>query len=445
LRGGTGPVAGIVLATTVDRLPAVCTTVIEVRGPDGEASLARPQEGLRLPDFLAGGTAVDVPRLCARALARFEDPELDVPGAGLPDQARLLPLLGLDHVDADAIARRWKEAGPDPRPRTPIGVTEDDAFVLDLVRDGPHGLVAGTTGAGKSELLRTLVAGLAASVDPDHLTFLLIDFKGGSAFDECARLPHTVGLVTDLDEHLAERALRCLEAELRFRERLLRHAGASDLADYARAGHGEALPRLVVVIDEFATLKAELPDFVDALVGVAQRGRSLGVHLLLATQRPSGAVSDNIRANTNLRIALRVQDGGDSSDVIGTTDAAALPRSRPGRAFVRLGPGEIVGIQTALSTASADRASLAAVDAAPFRFGLTPRPRATPPSSGDGVSSVGPTDLALLVTAIEAAFVRAGRPLPRRPWPDPLPPDLDLDALGPAEPGLIAFALADDP
>ena len=181
-------------------------------------------------------------------------------------------------------------------------------FAIDFVADGPHGLVGGTTGSGKSELLRTLVAGLAASVDPDHLTFVLIDFKGGSAFDECARLPHTVGMVTDLDEHLAERALRCLEAELRHRERALREPGAVDLPDYLRKGLPEPLPRLLVIIDEFATLKAELPDFVDALVGVAQRGRSLGVHLVLATQRPPGAVSDNIRANTNLRIALRVQE-----------------------------------------------------------------------------------------------------------------------------------------
>ncbi|MEJ7582904.1 MAG: FtsK/SpoIIIE domain-containing protein [Acidimicrobiales bacterium] len=105
---------------------------------------------------------------------------------------------------------------------------------LDLVRDGPHGLVAGTTGSGKSELLRSLVAGLAVASPPDHLAFVLIDFKGGSAFDQCALLPHTVGLVTDLDAHLAQRALRCLEAELRRRERLLRDHGVADLQEYRR-------------------------------------------------------------------------------------------------------------------------------------------------------------------------------------------------------------------
>ena len=313
-------------------------------------------------------------------------------------------------------------------------------FGIDFVADGPHGLVGGTTGAGKSELLRTLVAGLAASVDPDHLTFVLVDFKGGSAFDECARLPHTVGMVTDLDQHLAERALRCLEAELRHRERVLRDAGAVDLPDYLRKGLPEPLPRLLVIIDEFATLKAELPEFIDALVGVAQRGRSLGVHLLLATQRPQGAISDNIRANTNLRIALRVQEPTDSTDVIDVPDAAGIPRTAPGRAYVRLGPGEVVAIQTALSTGSRQEAALAPVDVAPFVYGPAPRPASSPPPPGLGApppggladadgGMEGDTDLSVLVAAIRDAFARTGRPQPRRPWPDPLPGDVDLDQL----------------
>ena len=179
---------------------------------------------------------------------------------------------------------------------------------------------------------------------------MLVDFKGGSAFDECARLPHTVGLVTDLDEHLAERALRCLEAELQVpgapAARCRRHRPPRLPAQ--RQPAASRCPRLLVIIDEFATLKAELPEFIDALVGVAQRGRSLGVHLLLATQRPQGAISENIKANTNLRIALRMQDKSDSSDVIDVPDAAAIPRTAPGRAYVRLGPNEVVAIQTAL-------------------------------------------------------------------------------------------------
>ena len=463
LRGEGGSAAGVVIASTVDRLPAVCTTVIEMTDPDGRADLALPQRGQRIAGFLAAGMADDTARDCARSLARFEDPELDLVGAGLPASIRLLALLELDESTPDAVLARWKGGGVDPRPAAPIGVAEDGVFAVDLVADGPHGLVGGTTGAGKSELLRSLVAGLAVSVDPDHLTFVLIDFKGGSAFDECARLPHTVGMVTDLDQHLAERALRCLEAELRHRERVLRDAGAVDLPDYLRKGLPQPLPRLLVIIDEFATLKAELPEFIDALVGVAQRGRSLGVHLLLATQRPQGAISDNIRANTNLRIALRVQEKTDSTDVIDVPDAAGIPRTAPGRAYVRLSPGEVVAIQTALSTGSRHEAALAPVDVAPFVYGPAARPPAAPPPPDLGVAAAGTasdpeteveTDLSVLVAAIGGAFARTGRPRPRRPWPDPLPGEVDLDALfdramagtgAEQPPAFVPLALADDP
>ncbi len=458
LRGAAGPVAGIVVASVADRLPAMCSTIVTLDGPLGDAMLARPQVNEEVGPFLAAGLSERTARDCARSLSRFEDPELDVVGAGLPARLRLLPLLEIGDLEPAAITARWSRAGPMPRPAAPIGVSEDGVFEVDLDRDGPHGLVAGTTGAGKSELLRTVVAGLATSLDPDHLTFMLVDFKGGSAFAECARLPHTVGMVTDLDESLAERALRCLDAEVRYRERLLRDAAASDLGEYlGRGSRLGPLPRLVVVIDEFATLKAELPNFVDALVSVAQRGRSLGIHLLLATQRPSGAVSENIRANTNLRVALRVQDGRDSADVIDVPDAARIPRSTAGRAYVRLGAGEVVTIQTALSTDVGGRTAGAPVEVVPFSFGPTDGARRgrTPPDA-DGTSNA--TDLSLLVDAVRRAFAASGAAPPRRPWPDPLPLDVSLDALtadagtgptkgfdGSSHDEVVALALADDP
>ncbi|MGI8711263.1 MAG: FtsK/SpoIIIE domain-containing protein, partial [Acidimicrobiales bacterium] len=318
---GTGLVAVVVVEHPHD-VPAACRTVLQVTEA-GE--LAGPPWLVAGPARLAG-VAVDTAEEVARRLARFDDPELDDADRHLPATVALGDLLTFDASSPRAVAARWRAAGWDPHAHGVIGVAQDGPLVVDLVADGPHGLVAGTTGAGKSELLRTLVASLALGATPVHLTFVLVDFKGGSAFDACSRLPHVTGVVTDLDDHLAARALRCLEAELRHRERCLREAAVDDLAAYRRravsgSGRLEALPRLVVVIDEFATLAAEVPDFVDALVAVAQRGRSLGVHVVLATQRPSGAVSDHIRANTNLRVALRVQDEGDSRDVIDRPDA----------------------------------------------------------------------------------------------------------------------------
>ena len=430
------PVAGIVIAATADRLPAACDTVIDIVNMDGDATVRRPAEGALVSDVLLAGLSVAAARSCARDVARFDDPELRQAGAGLPDGVRLLPMLGLARVDAESVRERWRRTEP-ASAEAPLGVTERGVFTLDLVRDGPHGLVGGTTGSGKSELLRSLVAALAAHADPTQLTFVLMDYKGGAAFDECARLPHTVGMVTDLDEQLGERALRAMEAELRHRERQLRAAGADNLSEYVRLGAGEPMPRLVVVIDEFATMAAELPDFLSALVGIAQRGRTLGVHLILATQRPSGAVNDNIRTNTNLRVALRVQDSADSVDVIGIRDAAEVSRLLPGRAYVRLGPGEVVPIQTALVTCVTAATEDAPVSVAAFAFGGAAPDAPAPVRPGEAR-----TDLARLVDAIAEAA--AELPPPRRPWPEPLGRDVDLAALA-LDADRAIVALADDP
>ena len=450
LRAAVDPGRGlvpIVLVNRPDDVPAACTIVVHVDEDGGLRGARSLTAGTATVLGMGRATADDV----ARRLARFDDPEVDDAGRNLPGEVTLGPLLGPDPFDAGALADRWRASGADPPPVAVLGQELDGSFAVDLAADGPHVLVAGTTGAGKSELLRTLVASLALGQSPRHLTFVLIDFKGGSAFDACARLPHTTGMVTDLDDQLAARALRCLEAELRHRELRLRAAGVDDLPSYRRVDpDGEALPRLVVVIDEFATLAAELPDFVDALVGIAQRGRSLGVHLVLATQRPSGSVSDHIRANTNLRIALRVQDPADSRDVIDRPDAVDLPRRHPGRALARLGPGELVTFQAARVTApgSADRRP---VTVAPFGLGsgCTATDRASDTSTSEPLPSAGgETDLERLVDATNAAWAELDGEPPRRPWPDPLPTEVDLFELdddiahGPAD---LVVGRADDP
>lgn len=329
-------------------VPHVCTSAIHTR-----ASTAR-----WVPDVCASTTTIvrlaglgaASAATCTRALRELTDPEdpLSV-AAAVPREVSLTELLG-GLPTADEVARCWAARGSDPSPRALVGIAADGLVDLDLVRDGPHGLVAGTTGAGKSELLRTLVVGMAANSSPEHLALVLVDYKGGATFDSCASLPHVVGVITDLDEHLADRALRSLDAELRRREGVLRAHGVSDLAALAARGE-QTLPRLVVVVDEFAALAAERPEFLHALVGIAQRGRSLGVHLLLATQRPSGVVSDDIRANTNLRLALRLHDAMDAIDIVGSNTPATLPRQLPGRAVLRLGPEEHLVFQAARCTA----------------------------------------------------------------------------------------------
>ena len=181
-------------------------------------------------------------------------------------------------------------------------------------------------------------------------------------------------------------------------------------------------------MDEFAAVAAELPDFVDKLVDVAQRGRSLGVHLLLATQRPTGVVNDHIKANTNVRMSLRVQDTGDSIDVIGSPAAASIGRAQPGRGFVRLGPGEVLPFQAALSTSCTVGSQTRGVEVRPFTFGAQPSERAGGRALDE--TDAGVTDLTLLVDAARAAAAEAGIRPPRRPWLAPLADRLLLDDLG---------------
>jgi S-DNA-T family DNA segregation ATPase FtsK/SpoIIIE len=369
----------------------------------------------------------------ARSLAPVRDVGDDEDGAALPASSRLLDVLGLEPPTGEAIAARWSVAGRSTE--AVVGESLDGAFAIDLRRDGPHGLVAGTTGSGKSELLQTLVASLAVANRPDAMTFVLVDYKGGSAFKDCVLLPHTVGMVTDLDTHLVERALDSLAAELRRREHMLADAGAKDIEDYtdlSRRDDGlEPMPRLLIVIDEFASMARELPDFVTGLVNIAQRGRSLGIHLVLATQRPSGVVSPEIRANTNLRIALRVTDTSESSDVIDTPDAARIAKATPGRAYVRLGHASLVPFQAG-RVGGRRPGAVSAAASAPWvagldwsRLGQQPPARPAAPAAADEEV----TDLKVLVEAINDAHRRLKLPPQHSPWLPALPTSLTLDEL----------------
>jgi S-DNA-T family DNA segregation ATPase FtsK/SpoIIIE len=376
---------------------------------------------------LVAGLSGDSARAAALQLARYDDADLVQPGADLPAVVPLAGLLAGGLPSPEVLC-----AGGPVRPRGSWPRRSVRPRAGRWCRSGRRRSARAhrrTTGSGKSELLRTLVASLAATYSPRDVNFVLIDYKGGSAFAECTALPHTVGVVTDLDPRLGARALVCLDAELRHRERLLRAAGAPDVAGHIAAGQpGGPIPRLVVVIDEFATMAAELPDFVDALVGIAQRGRSLGVHLVLATQRPAGAVKDNIRANTNLRIALRVHETPDSTDVLGSPVAASLSRRLPGRAFLRLGPGELVAFQSAIvSTSSAAAVELPAVTVTDLEFGPGAPVGHPAPTHPDE-----PSDLAMLVSAAGEAARQLQLPAQRQPWPDPLPSDVLLDRLPPS-------------
>src|SRR5262249_3632174 len=232
--------------------------------------------------------------------------------------------------------------------RTPIGTDGDGIpVVLDIKESaqggsGPHGLIVGATGSGKSELLRTLVTGLALTHSPEHLSFVLVDFKGGAAFAPLTALPHVAGLMTNLadDAALIDRVLAALTGEQQRRQRMLRDAGNLDsVREYqlrrAAGARLEPLPYLLIIVDEFSELLSGRPEFVDLFVQIGRVGRSLGMHLLMATQRFEEGRLRGLDSHLSYRICLRTFSPTESRAVIGSPDAYQLPPI-PGSAYLKV-------------------------------------------------------------------------------------------------------------
>ncbi|WP_329173438.1 FtsK/SpoIIIE domain-containing protein [Streptomyces sp. NBC_01477] len=442
-----GPAAGIYavcLGTEARQLPYGygCLVDISVDGGGPRIDFGRPYPFV--PD-LPRTPWFETP---ARALAPLRNADAVQRALDLAD--RPLPeLLGLESpADPGPIAARWSAV---PRSTTAVvGQADGSPFELDLRRHGPHALVAGAGDSGRTAFLRGWITSLAIANRPDEMIFVLVDYKGGTAFGSVAALPHVTSLIADLDGRQAERMLDRLQAELRSREAHLGAHGARDIDDYHdlrdRRRELPPLPRLVLVIAEFAGLARELPIVVAGLLNLAQSGRSLGVHLVLATQRPGGSLTSDIQSITNLRIALRVAGADESASVIDAPDAAAISRSSPGRAFLRTGAEELREFQAALPVVvgSGHRPDpvIAIRDLDPA--GLLPPAVTTGPSPSGGAAPA--TDLDLLVSAVRTAARRLGvRPLPG-PLPEPLPRVVTLSELpapegDPRDPAPVAYGV----
>ena len=443
-----GPDAGVHvvwIAPREEQLPAACRSFISLPLGVRDAVVGLVRDGERVAPVEVD--AVDVETVAA--IGRMMAPVIDVgvPEADDSDLPRSVPypsIAGTDLLDTpDAVVDRWRQnnsltprdgSAPVARKkegnlRALVGHAGSELFTLDLRADGPHALVGGTTGAGKSEFLQAWVLGMAAAHSPDRLTFLFVDYKGGAAFADCVKLPHTVGLVTDLSPHLVRRALTSLRAELRHREHLLNRKKAKDLVSLEKSGDPECPPSLIIIVDEFAALVNEVPEFVDGVVDVAQRGRSLGLHLVLATQRPAGVIKDNLRANTNLRIALRMADEEDSSDILGEKMAAYFDPSIPGRGAAKTGPGRIRTFQTGYAGGrTTGEAPPPRIDIAELDFGSGAeweKPAVETPRGRED----GPNDISRIVHTVSAAADAAGVPAPRKPWLDELAPIYDFSLL----------------
>ena len=267
---------------------------------------------------------------------------------------QLLNILAVDDLD---LTKRWASTKVYKSMSAPIGVSKTGVVSLDLHDKfhGPHGLVAGTTGSGKSEILQTYILSMVTLFHPYEVGFVIIDFKGGGMVNQFRELPHLMGAITNIDGREINRSLKSIKAELQKRQRLFAEADVNHIDKYIqrfKAGEvREPLPHLIIIVDEFAELKAEQPEFMKELISAARIGRSLGVHLILATQKPAGQVNEQIWSNSRFKLCLKVQTQEDSNEVLKSPLAAEI--KEPGRAYLQVGNNEIFELfQSAYSGAS---------------------------------------------------------------------------------------------
>lgn len=341
------------LVSKFESIPSDCGAAVEVRD-DGTFRYARvggdgyQVEGSAV-DSLSGPDAEHIARALASVVMR------EVGGSGrIPRRVDFLDLYKLRYVeDLPNHLRVWwrrnidKGVLPFPVKIGRESLAVDTVVMLDEDHHGPHGMLAGTTGSGKSELLQTLICALVMEHDPRLLNLLLIDFKGGATFNVFNSLPHTVGTVTNLDSTRVTRALEALKAETTYRQQFLQRKNVRDITQYHKYYAPDAaalqdpsyepLPHLFIIVDEFAQLAKEMPDFMRELVRTVQVGRSLGLHLILGTQSPMDVVTDEMNANLQFRMALRVQNIEASRAMLRRPDAAYLPAGWPGRGYFQVG------------------------------------------------------------------------------------------------------------
>lgn len=332
----------------VKYLPKECLRIITaesekiiIRSLDSESMTLQPIEHITAEDLKKASISMANTHL-AKSDRSYE----------LPDMLTFMDLMGSSRCEHLNCAQRWKDNNPVNSIKAPIGIDENgDICYLDLHQNahGPHGLVAGMTGSGKSEFIMTYILSMALNYSPAEVSFILIDYKGGGMSKAFEKLPHIAGMITNLDGSGISRALVSIESELKRRElvfgRTSEKLEVSNLDIYKyqklyRSGAvSEPMSHLFIISDEFAELKSQQPEFMEKLISTARIGRSLGVHLILATQKPSGVVSDQIWSNSRFKICLKVQDASDSTEMIKCPDAAAITKT--GRFYLQVGYNEM--------------------------------------------------------------------------------------------------------
>ena len=336
----------LILAEQAEELPNSCELAVSnSKQPGYFQGLYRVQDTKMRTAIKFDRTESRAAERLIKTLANLRTTELET-GTEIPERVTFFQMYQVETPEQLKVLERWSKNGSEYSLRALIGQKEGGMpCFLDLHEKyhGPHGLLAGTTGSGKSETLQTLILSLAISYSPTEVAFFLIDYKGGGMANLFSGLPHLAGQISNLSGSLIQRAMTSGKSENRRRQRIFAEYGVNNISAYLRLyqeGEAEdAIPHLFLIIDEFAELKREEPDFMRELVSVAQVGRSLGLHLILATQKPGGTVDDNIWSNARFRLCLRVQDRQDSNDMLHHPDAANL--TQVGRCYLQVGNDEV--------------------------------------------------------------------------------------------------------
>lgn len=328
-------------------LPKGCTEIIRLDNGAGFGNILPSSNGERISSFRYPHIDKSVLEKLAVKLSAVCVDEVNLESE-LTKNITLFQLLDIARASDLDIAARWEESLVYKSMAAPLGVKKKGETVFLDISDkanahGPHGLVAGTTGSGKSEILQSYVLSMASLFHPYDVGFLIIDFKGGGMANQFKELPHLMGVITNIDGREVNRSLLFIKAELVRRQELFSLCGVNHINDYIKLfKKGEVscpLPHLIMIVDEFAELKAEYPDFMKEIISAARIGRTLGVHLILATQKPSGVVDNQIWSNSKFKLCLKVQTKEDSNEVIKTPLAAEIVE--PGRAYFQVGNNEI--------------------------------------------------------------------------------------------------------
>lgn len=337
-------------------IPVGCSAMVNII--DGrQAVLVSAADRSRMNIFLYPHISDRQARRAVDILAPVYTEEISLESS-LTRSISMFELMGILTTDDIDLGARWKSSHVSRSMAAPIGVSKTGVISLDLhdKAHGPHGLVAGTTGSGKSEILQTYILSMATLFHPYEVGFMIIDFKGGGTTQQLEKLPHLLGTITNIDGRAIGRSLKSIRAELKKRQRLFADAEVNHIDKYIKKYQTgevkEPLPHLIIIVDEFAELKAEQPEFMKELISAARIGRSLGVHLILATQKPAGQVNEQIWSNSRFKLCLKVQSREDSNEVIKSPLAAEI--KEPGRAYLQVGNNEIFELfQSAYSGAPA--------------------------------------------------------------------------------------------